>query len=163
MLSVPLTKYIHENISVIVTYAFSAGNLEEIREKFIGRWRYLEKFIFEIPEEKANRAIIEMALLIRMLNEQEQSKEKEDANSDNDIERYINEIDMGILFISNDKKEKLNLREFSNKIIHSGKLEWDFEEKDNPKLVSFSRNGYGWHKAEISIVKLMGYCGMIMS
>lgn len=67
-----LTRLVHENLSIIMSFAYSRGPLIELIQKnFVGEWKYLGKAIFEIGEEKANRAITELALLLRILDDEE--------------------------------------------------------------------------------------------
>ena len=69
---IQLTRLVHENLSVVMSFAYSRRPLIELIERnFMGDWRYLEKAIFKIGEEKANRAITELALLMRILDDEE--------------------------------------------------------------------------------------------
>lgn len=48
MFSLPMTRIVHENFSVIVAYAFSRKPLEHHMERFVGEWKYLRKALFDI-------------------------------------------------------------------------------------------------------------------
>ncbi|MEZ5592973.1 MAG: hypothetical protein R3F53_20620 [Gammaproteobacteria bacterium] len=67
-----LTRLIHENLSVVMNFAYSRQPLAELLEnKFIGEWKFLWKSLFEVSEEKANRAVTELAILLRILDDEE--------------------------------------------------------------------------------------------
>src|SRR6516165_7232109 len=65
----PLTKLIHENFSVIMGYAFSTPVLSKwVKDNFVGEWKYLHKALFEMPVERANLALLELATQLRRLD-----------------------------------------------------------------------------------------------
>jgi hypothetical protein len=66
--NLPLTKLIHENFSVIMTYAFSMPKLFKWVNRFEGEWKYLHKACFEISEQRANIALLEFATQLRLLD-----------------------------------------------------------------------------------------------
>ena len=70
--SLPLITLIYENISIVMTFAFSRVQLETLRRtKFVGEWKYLDHALFDISEKRAARACIELATFIRLLDDQE--------------------------------------------------------------------------------------------
>jgi hypothetical protein len=72
MFPLPLSKLIHENLSIVMKYVFSRGPLWKlIDEKFQGEWLYLHKFVIEIAEERAIKACIELAIYLRALDDEE--------------------------------------------------------------------------------------------
>jgi hypothetical protein len=55
-----------------MNYAYSHQPLAHLIENnFVGEWKYLCKALFDISEEKANRAIVELAVLLRILDDEE--------------------------------------------------------------------------------------------
>ena len=49
-----------------MTFAFSQARLSQIRnERFQGSWRFLDKFLHDIPEREATKALMDMALYFR--------------------------------------------------------------------------------------------------
>ncbi|MGA7985336.1 MAG: hypothetical protein WCA01_09185, partial [Burkholderiales bacterium] len=61
----PLTQLVHENLSVVMTFAFSRGPLEQLLEKrFEGEWKYLRKFALDISEARAIKGCIELAVYL---------------------------------------------------------------------------------------------------
>jgi hypothetical protein len=70
--NLPLTKLIHENFSVLMTYAFSQPVLNKVlNDRFLGEWKYLYKACFEISEQRANLALLELATQFRLLDSNE--------------------------------------------------------------------------------------------
>jgi hypothetical protein len=69
--SVPLTRLVHENLSIVMCYAYSQKPLAEmIESKFKGEWKYLNKALFEISAERAEKACLELALFLRMVDDE---------------------------------------------------------------------------------------------
>jgi hypothetical protein len=155
---IQLTRLVHENLSTVMSFAYSRRPLIElIGTKFLGEWKYLGKAIFEISEEKANRAITELAVLLRILDDEEK------------ITDYHKQIgknwSCGRLILENGEVIELSFREFSNKIIHAKTFAWDFPEGEPPKLTCYARDDEArkWNKAEVDLVGLAGFCGQLMS
>lgn len=155
---IQLTRLVHENLSIVMSFAYSRRPLIELIEKrFMGEWKYLEKAIFEIGEEKANRAITELAVLLRILDDEER------------ITDYDKQVGMnwscGRLILENGEVRALPFREFSNKVIHAKTFKWDFSENERPKLICYARDDdtRKWNSAEVDLVALAGFCGRLMS
>jgi len=52
---------IHDNLGIVLTYAFSKPALEEYRGWLMGqRWDHSGRILRELPEQRATRAIIEL-------------------------------------------------------------------------------------------------------
>jgi hypothetical protein len=153
--SQPLTQLIHENLSVLVTFAFSREPLELLRStRFRGEWKYLDKALFVVSEQRADRACVELATLIRLLDD------------DEDVSGYLKEnanLRFGRVVKEGQLEEPLYLRDLTNKIIHAHRLEWDFSTAGDPRVVCVSRQPERWLRAEIEIVALAGFCGQLMS
>src|SRR5690348_10726403 len=72
MRSFPMTRLIHENLSIIMTFAFSREPLERMMQtKFSGEWKYLSKALFDLSEVRAARACLEFAILLRQLDDED--------------------------------------------------------------------------------------------
>lgn len=129
-LSLPLTQLIHDNLSVVMTFAFSRNALEKfIDTKFRGEWKYLYKALFTVSEQRAAKAFIEMASFIRLLDDQE------------DISGYLKQTGghgFGQVIKEGKPDEVLYLRDFTNKIMHAANFEWDFTDPENPILICIS-------------------------
>ncbi|NMB47991.1 hypothetical protein GYA13_00920 [Candidatus Kuenenbacteria bacterium] len=152
--SLPLTKLIHENISIVMTFAFSQKPLENLlNTNFVGEWKYLRELLFEISELRANKACLELAMFIRILDDEK--------NISNYFEK-TNHPNFGRLIQSDKTEKELSIRDLANKIIHASKLTWDFSAKNKPILICESRDEK-WIKAKIDLVSLAAFGGEIMS
>jgi hypothetical protein len=154
--SLPLTRMVHENLSIVMCFAYSRRALTSMfAEKFGGEWKYLRKALFEISEERAEKACIELALFLRMVDDEEE------------ISAYHTTTksvpNCGRLIMKDGSDQVLTFREVSNKIIHSSRLEWDFSKHPEPLLVCHTRNEEKWIRAEIDVVAVAAVCGTLMS
>ena len=154
--SLPLTRLVHENLSIVMCFAYSQTPLAEMVErKFRGGWKYLHKALFEISEERAEKACIELALFLRMLDDEDE------------ISAYLtatqNVPNCGTLFRKDGKEEVLTFREVANKVLHASRLGWEFSKRPEPLLVCYTRDEEKWLRAEVDIVAVASVCGMLMS
>jgi hypothetical protein len=152
--SLPFTRLVHENLSIVMTFAFSRRPLEElVQDKFLGEWKYLRKMLFEISTERAEKAAIELAVFLRLLDDEE------------DISGFLatSGRGFGTLVDKSGKRKPLKFRDVANKIIHASGLEWDFSLENQPILVCHSRDKEKWSRAEISVVALSAMAGNIIS
>ena len=151
-----LTQFVHENLSTVMTFAYSRKPLNVLmQDKFLGEWKYLGKALFEISNERANRAITELAIFLRIID---------DENPGYPTLGGREPWSCGYLFLKNGDTKKLTTREFSNKVIHAKTFDWHFKEEENPKVICYPReNDDRWDKAEVDIVALAGFCGTLMS
>ena len=135
-LSLPLTRMIHEHRSVIMTFAYSRRSLEELMQnKFVGNWKYLDKGLFSISEERAVRSCTELGTYMRLLDDQQ------------DMSWYLRQIggrSMGRVIRSGQPDEELFLRDLTNKIMHASDLAWDFSDTDAPKLICVPKDATSW-------------------
>ncbi len=70
-ISLPLTRLTHENLSIIVDFCFSRAAVGEMMQSFLGERKYLRKTVYEVSETRAEKAILELALFLRMLDDRE--------------------------------------------------------------------------------------------
>jgi hypothetical protein len=151
-----ITHLIHENCGTLMLFAFSQHALARLRaEKFRGSWEYFDKLCFQLPRARAERAALEMAIHLRVLD-------VEQGKADWICERSHPE-GFGILVKKDGSSDRLTFREMNNKIIHSVAFEWDFRIADQPKLICLPADKEHWQRAEIDLVALGAYCGMLMS
>lgn len=154
LFSLPMTQLVHENFSVIMTFAFSRKPLERYIERFAGEWPYLRKALFEIAEQKAEKACLELALFLRLVDDEQK------------ISGYYKQTggrEFGRLFLKNGEIEKLQLRDVCNKIIHASGLTWTFPDESDPMLICHSQDQEKWARAEVDLFALAGFCGELMS
>ena len=152
----PLTQLVHENLSVVMTFAFSRGPLERlVEEKFAGEWKYLRKFVFDIAEARAIKGCIELAVYLRALDDEEKMSAWLRENSGRSF---------GQVTGADGSTKPLALREVANKIIHAADFSWDFSTENKPFLICTPRgDNQRWRQASIDIVAVAAFCGQLMS
>lgn len=153
--SLPLTQLIHDNLSIVMTFTFSRKALETLRNtKFMGDWKYLDKALFSVSEQRAAKACIELASFLRLLDDQE------------GLSKYLKQTSghgFGRIIRQDQPDEVIYMRDLTNKIMHASDFEWDFSDSESPKLVCISHKPERWVRAEVEIVALAALCGELMS
>ena len=156
-----LTKLILENISAVMSFAYSRRPLDELMQNnFAGEWDYLRKALFDIAEQRANRAITELAVLLRILDDEQK-------RPFSTISPAV-PMALGRLELKNGEVKELSLRELSNKIIHAQTFSWDYSECESPGLNCYSRDDDNrsknpWKMARVNLLGLACFCGGLMS
>jgi hypothetical protein len=152
-MSLRWAKLIHEKLAVIAPFAYSQEPLMKMRDtKFVGGWRSLDKFLHEIPEYEATKALIELALYFRTLDDYQ------------GFTRYWKQAQagkVGLLHFKDGKTEPLSPREMSNKIIHAQSIGWDITAE--PKFICVGRDKEAWTRAEIDVADLIYIGGQLGS
>jgi len=153
--SIPLTRLIHENLSIVMCFAYSRKPLEQmIRTNFAGEWKYLTKALLDISEERAEKACFELALFLRVLDDEQK------------ISAFYAQVGSprcGRLIMKDGADKTLSFREVANKVIHSCRLEWSFSKEAEPQLICHSREEEKWLRAEVDIIAFAALCGQLMS
>ena len=145
-----------------MTFAYSYNPLIVLMEdkfpQFPDGWKSLKKALFEISNERANRAITELAMLLRIVDDEEQ------ITSQHTLGGKL--WPCGILLKNGDEKQ-MTIRDFSNKIIHAKTFGWHLEEGKHPKVICYPRENddprWKWDKAEVNLVALAAFCGGLTS
>ncbi len=101
-----IARLIHENCGVRMTFAFSQYALDRMTERFRGEWKYLHKMCFELPQVRAERAALELAIHLRVLDDEQ------DLAADCERSRHH----FGTLVKKDGSTEPLIFREVTNKI-----------------------------------------------
>jgi len=154
MLPFPYAKLIHEKLSTILTFAYSHAPLEKMLDtKFKGEWKFLRKTIYGVGAERAILACIELATLMRLLDDAEKISDYLKQNP------KPNRGSFGKVFKSAGAEEPLYLRDVTNKIIHAKDWKWDLDVPEQPKLICISDEPKRWKVAAIEIQKLAAFCG----
>jgi hypothetical protein len=154
--SLPLTRLVHENLSIVMCFAYSQKPLSEMMDgKFRGEWKYLRKAIFEVSSERAEKACLELALFLRMLDDEERISDYHTATK--------NVPNCGKLVMTDGSEKALTFREVANKVIHSARLDWEFVKFPDPILICHTRDNERWIRAEVNIVAVAAVCGQLMS
>jgi hypothetical protein len=157
--SVQATRLIHEHYGDIMAFMYSRAPLRQlVQDKFLGEWKYLHLALFELPEERATRALIELGMYIRLI--------------DDDEDRLLSKLRAGLTYGYVVRKDgsrvDLAYREVSNKIIHALRYEWlNAPGDDDPSVVCIPSDDEGnrhhWTSARINLVALGSICGAFMS
>ena len=136
-------------------YAFSNQVLAAwVNTHFEGEWKYLNKALFEMPVERANLALLELATQFRLLD------------NHHNLSKYFKQTKyppLGRVTNQDGTEEPLYFRDMTNKIMHSPAIEWELFYSDNPCIICHSPDPPRWLKAEIRISVLAFYCGGLMS
>jgi hypothetical protein len=151
----PLKATIHEDLSIVMCYCYSQNPLSEMMEaKFSGDWKFLRKTLFETSALRAERALLELALLIRMVDDEEKITE---------YDRATNSVpSCGKLIMRDGSIEPLPFREVANKVIHSVEaLEWKYSPTLEHQVVCHAGPDEKWVRAEIGLVDLSFVCGRL--
>ena len=70
--SLHLSRLIHENLSVIMCFVYSRRPLQKlVKENFVGEWKYLNKALFDVSEQRVEKACLELALFLRLWDDKE--------------------------------------------------------------------------------------------
>ncbi len=154
--SLHLSRLIHENLSVVMCFVYSRRPLQNlVKENFTGEWKNLNKALFDMSEQRAEKACLELALFLRLWDDKEKVTDY--------ISSQGESFSCGFLVKKNGTKDDLPFREVANKIIHASCLQWDIPESGSPLLICESVEEEKWVRAEVDIVRLARFCGGIMS
>jgi len=150
-----LTRLIHENLSVVMCFAYSRKPLVELMDDFEGDWKYLNTALFEISEQRAEKACLALALILRTLDDEQKC-----------LTSTARFPLCGNLVMNDGSDEVLLLREVANKVIHSSHLEWNFS-GPQPFLVCHATpeqiEKWKWVRAAVNVVALAAHCGDLMA
>lgn len=147
--SVEITKLIHENLSVVFMFAFGQPSARRVLQKhFEGGWKFLDRTIYEVSEQRADRALLEMATQLRILYDSDPGTE------------YIKHS-FGKVVQGDGRITDLYFRDMTNKVIHGTNFEWDFAEENAPRIVIASGDVQRWREAQLNVTALMALGGML--
>jgi hypothetical protein len=147
----PVARLLHDNMTTVITFTFSYWPIKRlIKQHDMFYRRMFEDFAFEAPGRNAIRACLEIAVLIRLLD---------------DRRGFLGDKPscFGVVHRMDGTEEPLTLRELTNKIIHAETRYWDQSRENDPKLICIApddqQKQFGWVRAEVSIVNLALFCG----
>lgn len=147
-----LVRLIHKNFLRVVYFAYGTPRIYEVIDKqFRGYWKSLEKGIRTISELEADRALLELATHLRILDDGEQLSE---------WHKETGSLSLGVVTKSDGSEEELFFRDFTNKVIHAASFEWHLKD-DPPVIVCIGTNPDRWKSARIDITRLMFYTGQL--
>jgi hypothetical protein len=147
-----ITRLIHDNLWIIISFAYGQPVVARVvNERFLGEWKLLWKTI-EYAEMRADRALLEMATQLRVLD---------DAEGLSKLYRKMKYPPFGHVIQVDDTRTELHLRDLTNKAMHGTRYEWRLEGED-PKIIVHSDQPERWKYAEISVIALMWLGGGLM-
>ena len=152
-LSLPVSRLVRENVSVLLAFAFSRTALERlVAERFEGEFKTFREAAFDFSAQRAEKACLDLALLLRYVDDESGLSG-----------RYADSGHPGFGYVTlrDGTTDILKLRDVANKIIHAETLSWNFSKWDRPLLVCAPRNGQTWREAEIDVVSLAAACGSL--
>jgi hypothetical protein len=154
-LSLPIAGTIRECVATLATYAFSKLPMQAWADKWLhGEFGQLRHTMFELPAQRAERACLELAVLLRYLD---------DERGISDSYRGHSEMDFGRLHGNDGSVKQLELRDVANKIIHATHFAWDLSDPERPYIVAFSRDEERWVRAEVNVAALCVVCGGLLA
>lgn len=149
-----LRRLIHDNLWVVISFAFAQPRIQKIMSARIkGSWPPLEKTVSEVAELRADRALIEMATQLRVLDDTHKIAEWQ--------KNRPNPWPLGEVTQIGGKIEPLWFRDFTNKVLHAEKYEWNLSKEDDPRITIYPHDGLRWVSAEVNVVGMMMFVGEI--
>lgn len=147
-----ITRLIRENVWIVLSFALAKPEAQRIVEThFLGEWKYLDQLIHEVAEIRADRALLEMATQLRILDDTE--------GLDDKLKAY-GFLTFGTLTKAKGNITDLHFRDMTNKVIHAAKFEWHFGR--DPSVECKPDNSSRWQTAEIKLISLMGLVGLLI-
>ncbi len=139
-----------------MSFAFSRPIITDIFDKkFHGEWKYLRKTVYEVGEMRADRALLEMAVQLRALD---------DEDGINDYLKETGRSTIGTVVQGDGTKTDLHFRDMTNKILHAAEFQWRLWDPNNPRIACIPSDKYKarWQEAEIRLIDLMALIGGFM-
>jgi hypothetical protein len=145
-----IVRHIYDNLWTVLSYAFAQPVVNAVIDKrLIGQWKYLRQTVNENAELRAGRALLEMATLLRVLD---------DADRLSDLLAQDEQRPLGRVVQADGTTTDLHFRDMTNKLIHGDSYEWQLG-GDDPRIIVHSNEPKRWRSAEIGVVRLMGLIG----
>jgi hypothetical protein len=146
-----LVRNAQENFGTVLMFAFGRPAVGlVINEQFKGEWKPLNKLVYEVSERRADRALLEMAVQLRALD---------DLNDLNGGYQQQKMPPLGIVVQCDGSTTDLYFRDMTNKLMHAGGFSWELADLKDPTVVCLSKDGTRWKEAHIKLVTLMMYMG----
>jgi hypothetical protein len=163
-LGVETTAIIHENLGIVLTYAFSKQAIDDYRG-WLGAWRWwdTDRVLLELPEKRAKRAIVELALMFRALDDALEITKHPYVATHPYVVLHPTGYPYGKVHRLDGAVEPLGLRDVSNKIIHAKSFEWDFGNPREPLIICHAAEADHpqWMRAEIFVNGFAAVCAVL--
>ena len=160
------TAIIHDNLGVVLTYAFSKQALDEYRGWLVSeQWHAADDVLFELPGRRATRAIIELAVMFRALDSvREITKDDYVAGHPYAVYHDTGYV-YGKLYDLDGATKPLPLHEVPNKIIHANSIEWSFGNPREPLINCYAAETdyarFKWTRAEVFVKAFAAVCAAL--
>ena len=100
-----ITRLIHDNFWIVLSFAFAQPVIGKlIEQRFKGEWKYLHKSVYENAEQRADRALLEMATQLRVLD---------DAEGLNEYFRQVQRAPLGVVVQGDGATTELHFRDMT--------------------------------------------------
>lgn len=145
-----IARLIHENLWTVLSFAYGQPQIGKVlSDHFKGEWRYLRETVYQLAEIKADRALLEMATQLRVLDDAEE------------LTARFRELDrpaLGKVIQANGTETELHFRDMTNKVMHGVHFNWHLD-VDEPYVLITSKDPDRWQSAKLDLVSLMLYVG----
>jgi hypothetical protein len=159
---------IHDNLGIVLTYVFSKQALDEYRGWLVGkRWHVADRVLFEWPSQRATRAIIELAVMFRALDDvREITKHDYVVGHPYEVYHPTGYV-YGRLYDVDGAITPLLLCDVPNKVIHAKSIDWNFNDLREPLIVCQAAEAeyarFKWTRAEVFVKAFAAVCAALAS
>jgi hypothetical protein len=159
---------IHDNLGIVLTYAFSWSALDDYRGWLRAhQWQVSDRVLLELPEQRATRAIIELAVMFRALDDVREITKDPYVTTHPYVVYHPSKEIYGKLYGLSREPEPLPLGEVPNKIIHANSIEWSFSNPKEPLIICHALESetrrYKWTRAEVFVKAFAAVCAALAS
>jgi hypothetical protein len=148
-----ITRLIHDNFWIVLSFAFAQPAVTRVlNERVIGSLKYIDKYVYEYAEIRADRALLEMATQLRVLDAEQ---------GFSDTFRQVKQPGYGEVVQADGSRTPLYFKDMTNKIMHGARFEWRLG-TDDPTVVIHAKEEERWKTAELNIFALMALMGGLM-
>jgi hypothetical protein len=149
-----IARLIHENFWIVLSFALAQPAAKKLMgDRFYGEWQYLHQTIDEYAERRADRALLELGVQLRVLDDAYQ------LNAD-----YLSQTPQtpfGTVTQKDGSTTDLRFRDMTNKIVHAASFEWALG-ADDPFVICHPHDRDRWLRADVRLQALMAFVGQLM-
>lgn len=144
-----LTNLILANCAEVLTFAFARAGALQVHDECVLRSPTLDKVLLKLPEQRADRALMEVGTLLRLLD---------DTDNLSGMLLAISDPPYGFVVKPDQAREDLHFRDMTNKILHARGFEWAFDEIEGPTVRCIGGDAERWLEAQIWLIRLLSLC-----
>jgi hypothetical protein len=157
---------IHENLGVVLTYGFSRQALDDYRGwARRERWDVSDRVLLELPRKRATRALIELAVMFRALNDAWKIDETDYVKTHPHAVYHSTGDVYGKVYHLDGTTKSLDLWDVPNKVIHATNIDWDFSDHREPLSSAAQRRPnharFPWTHAEVFVNAFVAVCAAL--